>query len=173
MRVAREDLMPEWYLLRTKAGEERKARQQLHGVVEDTLLPLGVMHVRQQDRVAERIAPLFPCYLFALFSLAGAARKIRYTPGVRDLVRFGEQATPVPRWVIDQLASRGVDGPIELLRQPLSPGDAVTVLDGPFRQFEAIFDGYLSGTERVAVLLSVMSAERRVVLPSAMVMAAQ
>jgi transcriptional antiterminator RfaH len=165
--------MPEWYLLRTKAGEERKARQQLHGVVEDTLLPLGVMHVRQQDRVAERIAPLFPCYLFALFSLAGAARKIRYTPGVRDLVRFGEQATPVPRWVIDQLASRGVDGPIELLRQPLSPGDAVTVLDGPFRQFEAIFDGYLSGTERVAVLLSVMSAERRVLLPSAMVMAAQ
>ena len=40
----------------------------------------------------------------------------------------------------------------------LSPGDSA-VLDGPFRQFEAIFDGYLTGAERVAVLLSIMSAE--------------
>ena len=79
----------------------------------------------------------------------------------------------MPRWVIEQLASRCADEPIDLSKPALSPGDAVTVLDGPFRQFEAIFDGYLSGTERVAVLLSIMSAERRVVLPSAMVMAAQ
>lgn len=165
--------MQDWYLLRTKAGEERKAQQQLDGVVERTLLPVVKTHFRQQGRAVERIAPLFPCYLFALFSLSGTVRKIRYTPGVRDLVRFGEQPARVPDWVIDQVMSRCADGPIELLRRPLSPGDAVTVLDGPFRQFEAIFDGYFSGTERVAVLLSIMSAERRVVMPSAMVMAAE
>lgn len=49
----------------------------------------------------------------------------------------------------------------------------MTVLDRPFRQFEAIFDGYSPATERVAVLRSIMSAERRVVMPSSMVMAAE
>lgn len=165
--------MLDWYLLRTKTGEERRAQQQLGGIVERTLLPLGRMRVRQQGRDVWRIAPLFPCYLFARFSLSYAARKVRYTPGVRDVVRFGEQVAVVPHWVIEQLASRCAEGPIELWKPPLSPGDAVKVLDGPFQQFEAIFDGYLGGTERVAVLLSIMSAERRVVMPAAMVMAAE
>lgn len=165
--------MLDWYLLRTKTGEERKAQQNLVGIVENTLLPLGKMRLRQRGREAWRVAPLFPCYLFARFSLSSAARKVCYTPGVRDIVRFGEQAAAVPFWVVDQLALRCADGPIELLKPQLSRGDAVRVLGGPFQQFEAIFDGYLGGTERVAVLLSIMSAERRVVMPAAMVTAAE
>ena len=164
--------MSDWYLLRTKTGCERIAQEQLRNIVERTVLPLGRMHVRQHDRTYERVAALFPCYLFALFSLAEAARRIRYTPGVRDIVRFGEQAAPVPLWVIDQLALRCAQGPLELSQPRLSHGAAVTVVDGPFRQLDAIFDGYLTGTERVAILLSIMNAERRVVMPSAMVTAA-
>jgi hypothetical protein len=39
------------------------------------------------------------------------------------------------------------------------------VVDGPFRGFEAIFERYLSGTERVAILLSAVEASGlRVVL---------
>jgi len=164
--------MREWYLLRTKTGEERKAQRYLDGLVESTLLPLGKTQVRQRGGVVERIAPLFPCYLFALFSLSVAARKVRYTPGVRDIVQFGGQAAIVPHWVIDQLALRCADGPVALSKPSFSPGDAIKVLDGPFQQFEAIFDAYLSGTERVSVLLSIMNAERRVVLPTHMVAAA-
>jgi transcriptional antiterminator RfaH len=165
--------MLDWYLLRTKTGEERKAQQQLDGVVESTLLPLGKMPLRQLGRVVSRTAPLFPCYLFARFSLSGVARKVRHTPGVRDIVRFGEQPAVVPHWVIDELTRRCADGPIDLLRPQFSQGDVVKVLGGPFREFDAIFDGYLMGTERVAVLLSIMSAERRVVMPAALVAAAE
>lgn len=122
--------------------------------------------------MVERIAPLFPCYLFALFSLAPLARKIRYTPGVRDIVQFGDQAARVPDWVIDHLTLRCSDGPVELSRNGLRQGVAVRLVAGPFREFDAIFDEYLSGAERVAVLLSVMNGKRRVVMPAAMVVAA-
>jgi transcription antitermination factor NusG len=160
-----------WHLLRTKLGGERIAQAQLRTVVERTLLPLGNMRLRQKDRAFERVGPLFPCYMFVLCSLAETARRIRYTPGVREVVRFGEQAAVVPLWVIDQLAQACAQGPVELAKPRLAQGAAVTMVDGPFRQFDAVFDGYLTGTERVAVLLSVMNAERRVVLPGSMVMA--
>lgn len=164
--------MQNWHLLHTKPGSERLAQQQLSKVVDGTLLPLAKMPVRQRDRTVERIGPLFPCYLFAFFSLAHASRKIRYTPGVCDVVRFGERAPVVPDWVIGQLALKCADGPIELSVPRLSRGETVKIASGPFRQFGAVFDGYLSGSERVAVLLSVMNAERRVVMPGQMVLAA-
>jgi transcriptional antiterminator RfaH len=164
--------MQNWYLLRTKTGGERVAQQRLTGVVESTLLPLGKMQLRQQERMIERVVPLFPCYLFAFFSLEAVSRKIRYTPGVRELVQFGKQAAIVPCWVIDQLTLRCAHGPVELPAATLAQGAPVRVVGGPFRKFEAIFDEYLSGTERVAVLLSVMNAERRVVMPRTMVVTA-
>jgi transcriptional antiterminator RfaH len=164
--------MNNWYLIRTKTGAERIAHQQLQHVVERTLLPLAKTQIRQRDRTFQRINPIFPCYLFAYFSLEHAARQIRYAPGVRHIVRFGEQASPVPVWVIDELISRCAEGPVDLSKPRLSIGTPVRVVHGPFQHFDAVFDGYCSGTERVAVLLSVMNAERRVVMPTTMVTAA-
>jgi transcriptional antiterminator RfaH len=165
--------MQDWYLIRTKTGLERTAQNQLQHVVERTLLPLGNMQIRQRDRTFKRIGPIFPCYLFGFFCLASTARQIRYTPGVRDIVRFGEQAAVVPVSVIDELVARCAQGPVDLLKPAFSKGIPVKVLGGPFRELQAVFDGYLSGAERVAVLLSIMNAERRVVMPASMVIAAE
>lgn len=164
--------MRDWYLICTKAGVERTAREQLQHVVDRVFLPLAKMPVRQKDRTFQRIGPLFPTYLFALFNLESAARQIRYTPGVRNIVQFGEQAAVVPTYVIDELISRSAEGLIDLSKPRLPPGAPVRVVCGPFQEFEAVFGGYCSGTERVAVLLSVMNAERRVIMPARMVMAA-
>jgi transcriptional antiterminator RfaH len=164
--------MQDWYLVRTKTGGERTAQHHLQQVVERTLLPLGKTQVRQRERTFQRIGPIFPCYLFAYFSLGRAARQIRYTPGVRDIVRFGEQPAVVPDWVIDEMTSRCVQGPVDLSEPGFSQGAPLKVVCGPFREFRAVFDGYLSGTERVAVLLSIMNAERRIVMPASMVIAA-
>ena len=166
-------MMQDWYLIRTKTGGERVAQNQLQHVVERTVLPLGNMQIRQRDRTFQRIGPIFPCYLFAFFCLASKARQIRYTPGVRDIVRFGEQAAAVPVWVIDELVARCAQGPVDLLKPAFSKGTPVKVLRGPLREFDGVFDGYLSGVERVAVLLSIMNAERRVVMPASMVIAAE
>src|SRR5580658_908488 len=155
--------MYNWYLIRTKTGAERTAHEQLQHVVERALLPLAKTQIRQRDRTFQRISPIFPCYLFAFFSLGHSARQIRYTPGVRHIVQFGERAATVPVWVIDELISRCAEGPVDLSKPRLSIGTPVRVVGGPFHNFDAVFDGYCSGLERVAVLLSVMNAERRVV----------
>ena len=164
--------MSHWYLLRTKTGAERIAERQLANLVESTLVPLGKMQIRQGTRMVECVAPIFPCYLFAFFSLATSAHRVRYTPGVRDIVWFGDQAAVVPDWVIDHLTFRYGDGPVALSKPRLSHGAAVKLVGGPFGELDAIFDRYLSGAERVAVLMSVMNAERRVVVPANMVVVA-
>jgi len=165
--------MQHWYLLRTKTGGERTAQAQLQHVVERTLLPLGKMRLRQRERTFQRIGPVFPCYLFAFFCLGHAARQIRFTPGIRDIVRFGEQAAVVPDWVIHELISKCAQGPVDLSSSGFAQGAPLKVVRGPFRELEAVFDGYLDGNERVAVLLSLMNAERRVVMPVNMVVAAE
>jgi len=54
---------------------------------------------------------------------------------------------------------------IGITRQTFGKGERVMVVDGPFRGFEAIFQRYLSGPERVAILLNaVESGGLRVVL---------
>jgi len=163
--------MQNWYLIRTKTGGERTAHKQLERIVDRAILPMAKTQIRQGTRTFQRISPVFPCYLFAFFSLGHAARKIRYTPGVRNIVYFGDQAAAVPVWVIDELLSRCAEGPVDLSTPGLAKGDPVKIVQGPFHEFDAIFDGYSSAAERVAVLLSVMNAQRRVVMPATWVAA--
>ena len=161
--------MLHWYLVRTKAGAERIAHDQLQHIVERIILPLAKTQLRQRARTFQRVSPIFPCYLFAFFGLAHAARQIRYTPRVRDIVRFGDQAAVVPTWVVDEPIARCADRLVDLAKPRLSRGMPEKINHGPFHAFEAIFAGYCSAAERVAVLLSIMNAERRVVMPTAWV----
>jgi transcriptional antiterminator RfaH len=159
----------QWHLLRTKAGEERRARDQVSRLTADVLLPLARVRVRRWGRMTESVAALFPSYMFALFDVQREYSRLRYTRGVREIVRFGEETAVVPRWIIDELKHRCAGGPVELPACRLIAGQRVIVIDGPFRQFEGIFERHLSGPERVAVLLSVMGAGARAVLPASMV----
>jgi transcription elongation factor/antiterminator RfaH len=158
-----------WYLLRTKAGEERRARDQVGLLAAEVLLPMVKVRVRRWGRMAESVAALFPGYLFAQFDLAREYNRVRYTRGVRQIVCFGEHAALVPEWIVDGLKQRCAKGPLELPARRLVAGERVMVIEGPLRQFEGIFERHLSGPERVAILLSVMGAGARAVLPASMV----
>jgi len=153
-----------WYLLRTKAGEERKVEGYIARFTADVLLPLIKVRVRRWSKMVESIAPLFPCYLFALFDERDYSR-VRFSRGVRELVCFGGQPAFVPEWMIEGLKQRCANGPVELPQRRLTAGEPVMVTDGPLGEFEGIFEQYLSGFDRVAILLSLMGGTR-VVLPA-------
>jgi transcriptional antiterminator RfaH len=159
----------QWHLLRTKAGEERRAREHVSRLTSEVLLPLVRVRVRRWERMTESVVALFPGYMFARFNLERDYSQLRYTRGIRQVVCFGEEPAVVPQWIIDELKVRCADGPVELTPRRLVAGQRVIVLDGPFRQFEGIFERHLSGPERVAILLSVMGAGARAVLPASMV----
>ncbi len=159
--------MFEWYLIRTKAGKERKVRERLDSEISDLFLPLFKSRTRRRDKLVDLIAPLFPCYLFGHFDVQSQYRRVRYTPGIREVLSAGGELLVVPRNIVEDLKQRCAGGPIEIPQQPLVCGERVRVVEGPFRGLHAVFESYLPGNERVRILLSSFSnAGPRVVLSS-------
>src|SRR5262249_57384154 len=121
-------------------------------------------------RMSTTITALFPCYVFARFDLQLSYFDVKYLPGVRGIVSAGADPLVVPTGIITEIRRRGTDDIVEIREKPFGSGERVVVVDGPFRGFEAVFDRYLSGPERVAILLSAIEAGGlRVVLPAAAV----
>lgn len=158
----------QWYLVRTKPGKEKWVRDQLSVNLPEVFLPLLRARMPKWGRLAVSVAPLFPCYLFAKFDLSEHYFEVKYLPGVQGLVSAGRDPITVSEPIIGEIRRRGVDGIVEIPDEPFGNGERVRVMDGPFRGFDAIFERYLSSSERVAILLgAVQTGGLRVVLPAA------
>jgi transcriptional antiterminator RfaH len=148
----------EWYLIRTKPWQERRVRDRLSGDLPELFLPLLTTRIRRPQRIVGSTVPLFPCYLFGSFDAESQYRLVRYTPGVREVLRTAGELLIVPFSIIESLKHRCVDGVVEISQPPMTRGQPVRVVDGAFRGFEAIFERYLLGSERVKILLSGLGA---------------
>lgn len=159
-----------WYLVRTKPGKERSVAAKLTPILSEVFLPMLRARTPRWGRVTWSVAPLFPCYLFVRFSLQDHYFDVRYMSGVRGLVSAGRDPLAVPEAIVEGIKARGINGLVELDEKPFGTGQRVRVVGGPFRGFEAVFDRYLSGDERVAILLSAIEATGlRVVLSASAV----
>jgi transcription antitermination factor NusG len=88
----------------------------------------------------------------------------QWMPHSVGLVSFGGEPAPVPenlihaiRQRVEEISAAGgetFDG--------LHKGDIITIDYGPFQGYEAIFDARLPGTERVRVLLNLLTNQRQV-----------
>ena len=157
----------EWYLVRTKPGKERWVRDQLSARLSEVFLPMLKARMPRWGRLSMSVAPLFPCYLFARLDLQADYFEVKYLAGVTGLVSAGADPIVVPDRIIEEIRARGVNDVIEIREVPFDSGQPVRVIEGPFRGFEAIFERYLSGTERVAILLNTIEkAGPRIVLPA-------
>lgn len=155
----------QWYLVRTKPGKERWVRDQLSIILPQIFLPMLKARIPRWGKLSVSLTPLFPCYVFARLDLTTHYFEVKYLPGVHGLVSAGSDPLAVPEQIVQEIRLRGVNNVVEIHQQPFDSGQAVRVVDGPFRGFDAIFDRYLSGPERVAILLNtVQSAGLRVVL---------
>ncbi len=157
----------EWYLVRTKLGKERWVRDQLSARLSEVFLPMLKARMPRWGRLSMSVAPLFPCYLFVRLDLQADYFEVKYLAGVTGLVSAGADPIVVPDRIIEEIRARGVNDVIEIREVPFDSGQPVRVVEGPFRGFEAIFERYLSGAERVAILLNTIEkAGPRIVLPA-------
>jgi transcriptional antiterminator RfaH len=155
----------DWYLIRTKPGKERWVHDQLTAILPEVFLPLLEARTPRWGKMAWSIVPLFPCYLFARFDLRSRYFDVKYMAGVQGLVSAGTDPLAVPGEVVEEIQRRGVNGIVKIEEKAFDNGERVRVVEGPFRGFEAIFERYLTGAERVAILLSAVEASgMRVVL---------
>ena len=146
-----------WYALRSKPHKENLLWEQLRFREIDTFYPR--LRVHTVNPRARRVRPYFPGYVFVRVDLEQVTlSSLQWIPGAVGLVSFGEQ----PAWVPDDLVAairRRVDA-VNLaggeVQERLKRGEPVSILEGPFAGYEAIFDTNLPGSERVRVLLKLL-----------------
>jgi transcriptional antiterminator RfaH len=152
--------MEQWYILHTKPNAEYQVVKALTQCQIHTYLPeIKLPKTRQSHK------PFFPCYLFARidFSLV-AVSSIQWTAGLRRVVVFGSEPTPLPDEVIELI--RHKLGEIEAaegwLAHVFKAGETVYITNGPFKDMLAIFDGPTRPARRVQVLLNILGHASRV-----------
>lgn len=151
-----------WYVVHCQPLKEQRAaaaiRDQL-GLT--TYLPEIVSRLR--GRVLR--APLFPRYFFVQADLSAlGARSINTTPGVVRLVSFDNIPQSVPMHLIRDIYERveQINRLGGLIDHGFRPGDQVRIKSGALRGAEAIFEGPITPSERVRVLLEILGSLRSV-----------
>src|SRR5215208_5133717 len=154
-----------WYAIQTKPNKEREVEKRLTDLRLEVYLPW----LRTRRRIGSRhqwvLVPLFPSYLFSFLDMVDSGKAARYSPGVKDFLKFGSQITEVRPEIIAALRERCPEGIAEIDMLAVKPGETVRINEGPFAGLEAVFDSTLKGRERVAVLLDILGRQTRLVLP--------
>lgn len=144
-----------WYALRSKPNKEDFLASQLQAggfVIYYPRLRVSVVNPR-----ARKVRPYFPGYLFVQVNLETVnLSDLKWMPGGTGLVSFGGEPAVVPDSLIAAIQRRvdEINASTKAIVADLVPGDAVVLQAGPFAGFEAIFDGRISGQDRVRVLLN-------------------
>lgn len=161
--------MLRWFLVLTKPSCEQTAKDHLERQGFRVYYPRLISSVLSRGEWVERIASLFPRYLFVqLDSARQSLAPVRSTLGVVNLVRFGVEPKAVPDRVVNGLIDRA-DPESGLHRlscdRPLTSGARVSVIAGAFQGLEGIFERD-AGNERVVVLLQLLGQEAPVRITS-------
>jgi len=148
---------PAWYCARTKPKHEHIAAANLR-----KNLNLEVFHPRLRIERATRRGvmrvsePLFPCYIFFRCIIGEKLGEIQRTNGVNTVVHFARRIPKIADAVIEELKECFEGEETMTVKDRLSPGDEVVVVDGAFRGMCAFVLRVMSARKRVQVLLDVL-----------------
>ncbi len=151
-----------WYALRSKPRKEEIAWKQVKDRGFEIFYPR--MRVNPVNPRARKLKPYFPGYMFIRVDLDEIGLSaLQWMPHTLGLVSFGGEPAIVPdnlviaiKHRVEEIAQAG-----GIVFDGLKKGDRVKIDHGPFEGYEAIFDTRIPGTERVRILLKLIS-ERQV-----------
>ena len=154
-----------WYALRSKPRKEDVVWRQVVSQGIEVFYPR--LRVKPKNPRAKRLKPYFPGYLFVNVDMDDVGlSEFQWMPHTNGIVSFGGEPAVVPENLIREIRTRiekiNAAGGEELAG--LQPGDEVSINDGPFQGYQAIFDSTLPGNVRVRVLLELLGNQRRVPL---------
>lgn len=169
MTASQNDPLPDatrWLCVHTRPRKEGGAVQYCRESLGlDTYYP-RLKRLKTIRRVKRWIVgPLFPRYFFCRLNLSQSFRAVQYAPQVIGVVGFGGRPALVDDAIIDQLkqwAGEAVD--IMTVHPGFRPGDLVEIADGPLRGLQAVVLQEMSDRDRVAVLLSTLGCQARLIV---------
>ena len=153
--------MKRWFVVYTKAAQERIAEINLKKQGFETYLPRLALRKKSAGRAISAVVPMFSRYLFVRLDLdAMPWRSVNGTFGVSNLVSFGERPAPVADAVVTEIMQRhDEDGVVRLSAQDVfTPGEKVEIEDGPLAEIKGLFTT-ASAKERVIVLMSMLGRD--------------
>lgn len=154
-----------WYAVHSKANREKEVEKRFVDLQLEVFLPWMKARRRIGSKFQGVLVPLFPGYLFCRLDLVISGKAARYSPGVKDFLRFGNEIAEVGEDIIASLRDRCPDGIARVEPAAVKAGDSVKINEGPFSGLEAVFEKNMKGSERVAVLLDILGRQTRLVLP--------
>jgi len=145
--------MKNWYLIKTKPRQEKKAKQNLENQGYGAFCPIA--------KINNRNVVLFPCYLFVqLNEKTQNWSPINSTKGVLHFVKFGSNFAKVPISVIEFIKTNQHITAEKLINlNKFKSGDKVQISDGTFKNWIAIFKCY-KPDERVIILMNLLGREQ-------------
>ena len=147
--------MRKWYLIKTKAKQEKIAIKNLENQKYTTYCP--------KVTINNKFVVLFPGYVFIhLDKNEENWSPIRSTKGVLNFVRFGLNFAQVPDNVIEFIKSNQLitKEKLENLNN-FKPGDKVQITDGVFKNCVAIFKSF-KPQERVILLMRILGQDQTI-----------
>ena len=153
--------MPQWYALRSKPNKEEALWREACARGYEGFFPQ--INVQPVNPRARKIRPYFPGYMFVRIDLLRVGfSALAWMPHSYGLVSFGSDPSPVPDELINAIQRRveQVNAAGGELMESLKHGEVVMIEGGPFAGYEAIFDARLPGSERVRVLLKLLSKQQ-------------
>jgi transcriptional antiterminator RfaH len=162
--------MPYWAAARAQPQREALAQHFLQQVGYTVYLPRLREHRISHGRKIETRPPLFPGYLFVRIVIGWW--QAQWCPATRGLVLNCGLPVRVPEAVLAEIRKRERNGLVELPKPPpFKAGERVRIGRGAFRGRLGLYDGQ-PAPERIAVLLQLLGAERRLELAADAVEAA-
>ena len=164
-----------WCVAHTQPLKEHVAKQHLLDQSFEVYLPRFKTLHRHARKVKEVLAPLFPRYIFVGIDLEIVGwRSVNGTRGISYLLMAHDmRPASIPLHVIRELKSQEVSDSIVPIASlvTFTKGEAVRILEGPFKDQIAAFDT-LDDKSRIHLLLSFLGRKMEVSLPSYAVEAA-
>lgn len=143
-----------WYALKTSPKKEHLAGQHIQRFEDTEVFSPRLRYTKKTRRGPVKfVEALFPGYVFVHTDLRSNFRRLMATAGITGLVRYGENVPRIPEAFITDLRASLENDVREEPPVILKPGQAVMVVEGPFKDWGAVVKGLVPGKERVAILL--------------------
>jgi transcriptional antiterminator RfaH len=148
--------MENWYVIQTKPKKEEEAKSYLSTKGIEIFNPLMETFSPRNGRLSKEFKPLFPNYIFGKFDIDQNYNLVRWARGVKKILGFGGNFTSVSEEVVELIKKRTDSNGIVRKNYHFEPNDLVRIKFGPLKDLLGIFDRWISDSERVRVLISLI-----------------
>ena len=149
-----------WYCLKSRPKHEHIATAHLRQMPGVEVFCPRLRFKRPTIRGARWFQEaMFPGYLFARFNFTERHKEVGYAMGVSGILRFGERYAAIGEETIHLLRSHTDETHVAVIESEVREGDTVTIVEGAMTGIQGVVTHFLSGRERVRVLLEFLGRE--------------